>query len=64
MKTTKEKIEVMIHYLNGGKIEVCFPGGPFRPWDTPKEPRWQWEECDYRVAVEPKTQYFLGVNNV
>ena len=47
MKTLKEQIEVMQHFLNGGDIE--FQLG-FNAWTSDKDPSWNWVEIDYRIA--------------
>lgn len=50
MKTTQEQIEVMQHYADGGKIELY----DRVDWaDLKCEPRWNWDDFDYRKKIEP-----------
>lgn len=51
MKTTKEKIEVMQHWADGGDIECCLKS--YEGWitvpNTGIDPSWNWEYLDYRI---------------
>ena len=46
MSTTAEKITVMQAYIDGKPIKV----NGMR-WLPPCEPHWNWEDCDYSIAV-------------
>lgn len=51
--TTKEMMEVMQHYENGGKVEIRVKedeGG----WVTVVVPSWNWVRCSYRIKPEQK----------
>lgn len=50
-KTLQEKIEVMQHYLNGGKITV-----DGNVWIFNVDPNFNWEVSDYSIYEEPKTK--------
>lgn len=52
----REKAAVMIASAEGAKIEMALAGEGHFVYTT--NPRWNWEECDYRVVVEPVT--FFG----
>ena len=47
----KDKIKVMQHFAEGGKVE-CYSDGKWRKTD---EPSWNWKAYDYRIA-QPKTK--------
>ena len=49
-KTLREKIEVMIHYLGGGKITV---NGRLWELDKDKLPVFNWGPNDYSIYIEP-----------
>ena len=52
--TTKEKIEVMKAYEDGKKIQTRDPGSyTWVDWTAEFEPRWNWENIDYRIKPEP-----------
>jgi hypothetical protein len=57
MKTLKEQIEVMQHFLNGGDIE--FQLG-FNAWALDKDPSWNWTDIDYRIAP-PFVSYYKNL---
>ena len=47
----KDKIKVMQHFAEGGKVE-CYSDGKWRKTD---EPSWNWKAYNYRIA-QPKTK--------
>lgn len=47
----EEKIEVMTHYLNGGKVEVA--STLFWDWASTNTPIWDWNNFTYRKLKEP-----------
>lgn len=54
--STGYKIAVMQHYLNGGKIQVKGVGRDesfWADWVLSYEPKWCWDETDYRIKSEP-----------
>ena len=53
MKTTQEMIQVMQHYVNGGKVEHRVTD--MEDWESTPNPGWNWHEIEYRIAV-PKTK--------
>lgn len=56
MKTTKEMIEVMEHYENGGEIEYCSYDNATSDWkDVKYGPTWCWSVFDYRIKENKKT---------
>jgi hypothetical protein len=48
MKTTEEKIKIMQHYADGGKVEYNQGLG----WKIATKPCWSWRNTDYRIAEE------------
>ncbi len=57
MKTTEEKIAVMHHYANGGRVECTTNFSNDGPWRDVAEPIWNWKEWDYRIKEEkPKME--------
>jgi len=50
----KDKIKVMQHFAEGGKVE-CYSDGKWRKTDGPS---WNWKAYDYRIA-QPKTKQLL-----
>lgn len=48
--TTKEMIAVMQAFADGAKIEFRNRGWASGVW-LHSNPKWNWESCDYRVAV-------------
>ena len=57
MKTTKEMIEVMQHFENGGEVEFSDDNFETVLGESKKEDEedlcWNWDEFDYRIK-EPK----------
>jgi hypothetical protein len=49
-KTLKEKIAVMQHYDNGGKVEVQSVCG--QVWDSGCLLGWNWVKYDYRIKSD------------
>ena len=47
----KDKIKVMQHFAEGGKVE-CYSDGAWRKTDAPI---WNWKAYNYRIA-QPKTK--------
>lgn len=60
--TTKEKIEVMQHYVDGGKIEINGISGRWKEWTDHDEPEWDWLKCKYRIKQEPEYVPYDAVN--
>jgi len=56
MKTTKEKIEIMQWFVDGGKVEYCF--GDY--WLETQSPSWNWSEKDYRKVEFTYPMWFKG----
>lgn len=50
-KTLEEKIAVMQHYLNGGKVLINS-----QIWSPEYPPIFNWEDNDYSIYEEPKTK--------
>ena len=46
-KDLKEQIEIMTHYLNGGKIEASKKHTQI--WAGASLPCWDWDTYDYRI---------------
>lgn len=59
MKTLEEKIEVMQHCLNHGKIIMDGNLWQLRGW-----PNFNWEEHDYSIYEEPKTKPSINWEHV
>ena len=53
MKTLKEKIQVMTHYLNGGEVEYF--SDMYDEWRLVQNPFWDWHNVDYRIKEQKKT---------
>jgi hypothetical protein len=52
-KTIQEMIEVMEHWSNGGKVE--YKSDYDYDWQWASKPRWNWVNCDYRIAEGEET---------
>ena len=52
-KDLKEQIEIMTHYLNGGKIKFKRKDINITTWTDAEFPNWNWHDFDYRIK-EPK----------
>ena len=50
-KDLKEQIEIMTHYLNGGKVECVEKGND--NWEIVTKPLWNFDDFEYRKK-EPK----------
>jgi hypothetical protein len=61
VKTTQEKIEVMQHYLDGGKVDVKGESLVWTPMDN--EPQWEWYRLDYRKRAETKKVWLALARN-
>ena len=48
MKTTKEMIEVMQHFDNGGEIEYAYYLSE-NIWTSTNCPNWDWSNTNYRI---------------
>ena len=46
----KEQIEIMTHYLNGGKIEASKKHAQI--WAGASLPCWDWDTFDYRIKEQ------------
>lgn len=46
-KLTEEKIKVMQHYANGGKVQML---KNWSRWEDCDEPLWDWGHVKYRIA--------------
>ena len=54
MKTIEEKIAVIQHFANGGKIEIR-KNDHSELWGPIFHiPLWNWDHFDYRIYQEPK----------
>jgi hypothetical protein len=53
VKTTKEKAAVMIAHADGAQLEISVNGGPWKDYFL-TEPRWNWDEHDYRIKPKPR----------
>ena len=49
----KDKIKVMQHFANGGKVEYSYLR--LNAWKLTDAPVWNWDSYDYRIA-QPKTK--------
>ncbi len=50
MKSTKEMIEVMQHFENGGEAQYY---SPTFGWSVASSPTWNWETTDFRKVGTP-----------
>ena len=51
--TTQEKIEVMQAYAEGKEIQTrCKTDMEWADWVVRGEPKWNWEDLDYRIKPE------------
>lgn len=58
MSTLEEKIKVMQHFANGGKVEfkeIDFPNN----WRTTSMPAWNFALFEYRIKKEPRVVYVV-----
>ena len=55
-KTTKEMIEVMEWFENGGEVEYVIKG--YNNWDIVENPIWDWCGFDYRKKVFQYPMWF------
>lgn len=53
-KSAREHIEVMQAYLDGAKIELRRRDALHAGWQEVLEPRWDWQNLEYRVKPEPR----------
>ena len=51
-KTTKEMIEVMEWFDNGGEVEFITKGSIGTRWETVTLPSWDWSYLDYRIKKQ------------
>lgn len=61
MKTLDEMIEVMQAFKNGQPIEcklLCQPN-----WQDTTDPRWNWRDFDYRIAVRKPSIDWTAIND-
>lgn len=56
MKTTKEMIEVMKWFDNGGEVEYSLRGED--TWSKAVNPTWDWYDNDYRIKT-PKQKVII-----
>lgn len=61
--TTKEMIEVMTHFENGGEVESLNITVTISTWLNSKEPTWNWKDFIYRIKqperiVERRYKWF------
>jgi hypothetical protein len=54
MKTLKEQIEIMTHFMNGGRVESIAVNGIFKSWEVEEKPSFSWGNFDYRIIKEEK----------
>jgi len=63
--TTLEKIEVMKAYAEGKKVQTRDPGSyTWVDWTAEFEPRWNWENMDYRIKPEEKYRPYNDSNEM
>ena len=51
-QSIKSMIEVLQAYKDGKKIEYRIVGNT--QWSATDDPQWQFSNCEYRIAPEPK----------
>lgn len=51
-KTTAEKMAVIQHWIDGGRIEIQIEGTTLWEECTDEFPTWNWGPCDYRIMLE------------
>lgn len=60
---TKEAIEIMQHWVDGGEVEVrlrTVEGGDMDGWvSCTVETKWLWNNHEYRIKKEPLEIYYL-----
>lgn len=54
MKTLKEQIEVMTHFLNGGEVEVLYNN----EWAKTFNPDFDWQRKNYNYQIYDYPMYF------
>ena len=47
-----EKIKVMQHYADGGKVEYSEKKGGVNHWTTVTSPSWDWAYFEYRIKEQ------------
>ena len=57
MKSLKEQIEVMQHFLNGGDIETKLKSD--KVWFYASSPTWDWYSNDYRIKEKQKDKIVI-----
>lgn len=60
LEERKRQIDIEIAFYQGKKIEVIIKKWKDDLWSETKEPMFNWSECDYRIAEEPKRIPFDG----
>ena len=53
MKTIQEKIEIMVHFMNGGEVE--YKNELYNDWNIATTPTWDWVSTDFRIKEYKKT---------
>ena len=59
MKTTREKIEVMDWFDNGGEVQCIFLENRRDIWEYTANPSWDWVKFDYRIKPAEKKKVKL-----
>ena len=60
---TRRAAEVMLHFADGGEVEIRIPGseGYMGEWSKSPTPTWQWGEFDYRKAPPKPVKKYVGL---
>lgn len=58
---TREAAEVMLHFANGGEVELIESTDPWGRWVEDSSPDWDWDTCKYRKAPPKPVKKYLGV---
>lgn len=53
MKTLKEQIEIMTHFMNGGEVEYCHIHDDI--WTLKSDIRFDWHYFNYRIKEQKNT---------
>lgn len=58
---TREAAEVMLHFANGGEVEVDYQHLEEEDWNTVCNPIWAWHCYVYRKAPPKPVKKYVGV---
>jgi hypothetical protein len=59
---TKQKVEVMLAFEAGKRIEVKCGKGEWKAWQGSSDPNWNWEYNEYRLKIPRKWFTVLNVH--